>query len=213
MYITQNLVMEFARLGVLYVHLIACCVAIGLVLTSDFAMVKQMLKGDPNERVDAQHLQQLQKTVSTALIALWLTGAAIIGIDVVDKGLQYFQNPKLQAKILIVVLLTLNGMVLHQRVLPLMQKAGSLLKLSFSQSMLAVFAGAVSGVSWFYAAMLGVGRPLAWKYSLVELMAAYPLLIVGGFISMTMLSFWAKYRANGEQQAFQPTMLYVPAAG
>ena len=37
---------EYLRLGVVYFHLIACCVAIGLVLTSDIAMVKQLLKGD-----------------------------------------------------------------------------------------------------------------------------------------------------------------------
>ncbi|EJM77769.1 hypothetical protein PMI31_00620, partial [Pseudomonas sp. GM55] len=34
---------EYVRLGVVYFHLIACCVAIGLVLTSDVAMVKQLL--------------------------------------------------------------------------------------------------------------------------------------------------------------------------
>jgi hypothetical protein len=36
--------MEFLRLGVIYVHLVACCVAIGLVLTSDVAMVRDLLK-------------------------------------------------------------------------------------------------------------------------------------------------------------------------
>ncbi|MNC10163.1 hypothetical protein D3C75_578000 [compost metagenome] len=60
--------------------------------------------------------------------------------------------------------------------------------------MLALFSGALSGVSWFYAAMLGVGRPLAWKYSLVELLAAYPVLIVGGFGMMVLLTTWAKNR-------------------
>ncbi|MNC19913.1 hypothetical protein D3C75_678530 [compost metagenome] len=60
--------------------------------------------------------------------------------------------------------------------------------------MLALFSGALSGVSWFYAAMLGVGRPLAWKYSLVELLAAYPVLIVGGFGMMVLLTAWAKDR-------------------
>ena len=38
----------------------------------------------------------------------------------------------------------------------------------------------------------GVGRPLAWKYSLVELLAAYPVLIVGGFAMMVLLTVWAK---------------------
>ncbi|HSV61072.1 MAG TPA: hypothetical protein VLJ19_19435, partial [Variovorax sp.] len=55
---------------------------------------------------------------------------------------------------------------------------------------------AASGVSWLYAAMLGVGRPLSWKYSLLELMAAYPLLIAGGFMTMLAVTLLGTYRAN-----------------
>jgi hypothetical protein len=202
-----NVVMEFelTRMAVVYLHLIACCVAIGLVLTSDLAMVQQLLKGDPRERLDAKHLAQLQVTVSRALLALWVTGAAIVALDASVKGWEYFGNPKLQSKIAIVMLLTANGVLLHKRVLPLLQRAGSLLNLSFSQRMLAMFAGAVSGVSWFYAAMLGVGRPLSWKYSLLEIMAAYPLLIVGGFVMMSFVTAFAQYRASGHYRAFEAT--------
>jgi hypothetical protein len=185
---------EFARLGVVYFHLIACCVAIGLVLTSDIAMVKQLLKGDASGHHNDAHLESLQKIVGLALVALWITGIGIIGIDYAGKGMEYFLNPKLQAKIGIVVLLTFNGFLLHSAVMPALKKAGSLLKLSFNLRMLALFSGALSGVSWFYAAMLGVCRPLAWKYSLVELLAAYPVLIVGGFGAMVLLTVWAKNR-------------------
>ena len=196
---------EFARMGIVYLHLIACCVAIGLVLTSDIAMVKQLFKADPAERLDSNHLSDLQTTVSRALIVLWLTGVAIISLDGSLKGWGYFANPKLQSKIAIVMLLTLNGFALHKYVLPAMQKAGSLLKLTFSQRNLALFTGAVSGVSWFYAAMLGIGRPLNWKYSLVEILAAYPVLIVGGFASMALLTAWSQYKSSGEARAFQGT--------
>ncbi|MGZ9738386.1 hypothetical protein ACXX83_08105 [Pseudomonas sp. GNP012] len=192
---------EYVRLGVVYFHLIACCVAIGLVLTSDIAMVKQLLKGDVSGHHDDAHLESLQKTVSLALVALWITGIGIIGIDYAGKGMEYFLNPKLQAKIGIVVLLTFNGFLLHSAVLPALKKAGSILKLSFNLRMLALFSGALSGVSWFYAAMLGVGRPLAWKYSLVELLAAYPVLIVGGFAMMVLLTAWAKNKdAEGRME-------------
>ncbi len=187
---------EFTRMAIVYLHLIACCVAIGLVLTSDIAMVKQLFRADPAEKLDGNHLTDLQKVVSRALIALWVTGAGIIALDVSLKGLEYFGNPKLQAKIAIVCFLTLNGFVLHKYVLPLMLKGGSLLKLTFNQRMVAIFAGALSGVSWFYAAMLGIGKPLNWKYSLVEILGAYPLLILGGFSSMVILTAWSKHKSN-----------------
>lgn len=187
---------EFARMGIVYLHLIACCVAIGLVLISDIDMVKQLLKADPADRLDSKHLSDLQKTVSLALIALWITGVAIISLDASIKGWSYFGNPKLQSKIAIVALLTVNGFALHKYVLPLMQKAGSLLQLPFSQRMFALFTGTVSGVSWFYAAMLGIGRPLNWKYSLLEILAAYLVLIVGGFASMVRLTACSQRKSS-----------------
>jgi len=184
--------MEFLRLGVVYVHLLACCVAIGLVFTSDTAMVRDILKRTVFTEHDNAHMESLQKSVVVALICLWVTGTAIIGIDYLDKGLEYFMNPKLQAKVIIVVLLTYNGVLLHRLVLPALQKAGSLLDLGFSARMLALFCGALSAVSWLYAAMLGVGRPLAWKYSLSDLLMAYPVLIMLGFLTMLALTQRAK---------------------
>lgn len=184
--------MGFLRLGVVYVHLLACCVAIGLVLTSDIAMVRDILKRTMFTEHDNAHMESLQKSVVVALICLWVTGTAIIGIDYLDKGLEYFMNPKLHAKVIIVVLLTYNGILLHRLVLPALQKAGSLLDLEFSARMLALFCGALSAVSWLYAAMLGVGRPLAWKYSLSDLLMAYPVLIMLGFLTMLALTQRAK---------------------
>lgn len=180
--------MEFLRLGVIYVHLVACCVAIGLVLTSDVAMVRDLLKRKVFTEHDNAHMESLQKSVIIALIALWVTGIAIIGIDYLEKGMDYFMNPKLHAKVIIVMLLSYNGILLHRLVLPALQKAGTLLNLGFNARMLALFCGSLSAVSWMYAAMLGVGRPLAWKYSLSELLMAYPVLIVLGFLTMLALT-------------------------
>ncbi|AYG45436.1 hypothetical protein DV532_14505 [Pseudomonas sp. Leaf58] len=190
--------MELVRLSVIYIHLLACCVAIGLVFASDAEMVKNLLKGHSKAGHDAEHMASLQKSVANALIFLWLTGAAVIGIDYLEKGMNYFANPKLQAKIIIVLLLTFNGMLLHRYVLPALLKAGSLLKLNIGVRMFALFSGALSGVSWLYAAMLGVGRPLAWKYSLTELLLAYPVMILLGFALMAALTQWARKRSQGE---------------
>lgn len=197
MYLTQELVLDFARMGLVFVHLIACCIAIGLVLKSDFALLKSMFsKGGTAEHAHLQDMKELQSIVADALIVLWVTGVALVAFDAALKGggWQYFENPKIQTKIAIVSLLTLNGVALHNLVLPWLQKAGSVLKLSLGKSVIATFAGTVSGVSWLYAAMLGVGRPLSWKFPVDELMAPYPVLIAGGFAVMMALLAWCKYR-------------------
>ncbi|WP_371858106.1 hypothetical protein [Pseudomonas jinjuensis] len=195
--------MELIRMGIVYAHLIACCVAIGLVLTSDLAMIKQLVRGDNNSHDDKNHLDSLKKTVLLALAVLWATGIGIISLDYLVKGSEYFLNPKLQAKILIVVLLTINGFLLHSLVMPAMSKAGSLLKLEVNTRTLTVFSGVVSGVSWFYAAMLGIARPLNWKYSLGEIMFAYPLIIALGFVTMTLLVKWASQKAENQMAGAQ----------
>jgi hypothetical protein len=193
----QEATMELMRMGVVYAHLIACCVAIGLVLTSDYAMIKQMITGKDDATLsDKTHLDTLKKTVLLALAALWVTGIGIVLLDYSVKGAVYFLNPKLQAKILVVALLTVNGFLLHSAVLPAIKKAGTLVKMEANARTLAVFAGVVSGVSWFYGAMLGIARPLSWKYSLGEIMFAYPLFICLGFVAMTLLVKWASNRAE-----------------
>ena len=105
--------LEFLRLGVIYVHLVACCVAIGLVLTSDVAMVKDLIRRNVATEHDNAHMESLQKPVVVALIALWVTGVAVVGIDYLGKGLEYFMNPKLQAKVIIVALLSYNLSLIH----------------------------------------------------------------------------------------------------
>lgn len=185
--------MEFVRMGIVYAHLISCCVAIGLVLTSDIAMVKGLFEDRPGVP-DETHLPQLQWIVTRALIGLWITGITVTLLDASTQGVAYFLNPKLQAKIAIVVLLTLNGFVLHRVVLPGMQQAGSLLNLEMKPRLVATFTGVVSGVSWFFAALLGVGKPLSWKYSLIEILGVFPFLILLGFVGMLVITAMARFK-------------------
>lgn len=205
----EGFALDLVRMAVVFSHLIACCVAIGLVLTSDVAMVRQMLRGDPTTALGQGHLETLQRTVARALGALWITGLALVWFDTAVQGAHILANPKLHAKILVVVLLTINGLVLHEHVLPWMTRSGSVLRLSFRQSMLTLLSGAASGVSWVYAAMLGVGRPLSGRFSLLELMVGYPLLIAAGFFAMLMLVLWSKY-SEGEHHAVAHAVVHAP---
>lgn len=198
---------EFFRLAAVYGHLIACSVAIGSILVSDFFVVKQLVAGNPLQGQDPKHLQELQRTITFALLALWISGAVIMAVDVAAKGMGYFDNPKLQAKIIVVCLLTLNGILLHNTVLPMMKKARSLLRLAPPQRSFALLFGTFSATSWFYAALLGVGRPLSWKYPLMTLLTPYPAVIAGGFAAMLGLVAWAHHRIHPDHSASGHTAL------
>lgn len=54
--------MELVRLSVIYVHLLACCIAIGLVFASDAEMVRNLLKGNKEAGHDSKHMTSLQKS-------------------------------------------------------------------------------------------------------------------------------------------------------
>jgi hypothetical protein len=186
---------DLARMGVVYLHLVACCVAIGTVFMSDLRMVRSLLAAE-DQTVDGDHLASLQTTVGRCLLALWITGAVLIGMDISVKGWSVLANPKIQAKIAVVALLTLNGFALHGMVLPALRRVNCILHLNMSMRQFAALTGAISGVSWLYAAALGVGRPLNWKYSLGEIMMAYPAFIAAGFMGMTALMAWCAHRRN-----------------
>lgn len=195
-------------MALVYAHLIACCAVIGLILMSDIAMVKQLISGGPHERMDPKHLQDLQKHRGTGPCCTLGHQRRHHCAGHIGQRPGVLRQPQAAGqKITVVALLTLNGILLHHRVLPLMKKAGTLLNMSFSQRSFAMFAGSVSAVSWFYAALLGVGRPLSWKYPLTQILAAYPVLIAGGFAALMLMLMvaWAQYRTSGESRSFEGT--------
>jgi hypothetical protein len=183
--------LELIRMGMVFVHLLACCTALGTVLMSDLQLVRELVF-DGRDTMDPDHLHGLHRTLVWMLLALWVTGLALVGFDTWTKGLQTLMNPKLQAKVAVVVLLTVNGMALKRHVMPALQTAGSLLHLQLGPRMLSIFVGAVSAASWLYAALLGVGRPLNWNFSLLQIMAGWPVLVAGGFLAMTLATAWAQ---------------------
>ncbi|MNP76396.1 hypothetical protein D3C76_1736230 [compost metagenome] len=60
-------------------------------------MVRNLLRRKVFVEHDNAHMESLQRSVIVSLIALWITGIAVVGIDYLEKGVEYFMNPKLQA--------------------------------------------------------------------------------------------------------------------
>ena len=200
---------DFLRILLVYFHLIACCVAIGAILISDLGILVRLYQGRIDKR--AANLEYLKQTVSAMLVILWITGLLLITHDAVGNGWSHtLSNPKLQAKIIVVALLTVNGMLLHYRVLPMMSKASSLLRLAAGQRTWAIWAGALSGVSWMYAAFLGVARPLAWKTPLLDLLLAYPVLIALAFSGMWLFTSWAVRKTDEASEGLFMNSLIAP---
>ena len=95
-------------------HLLAASMALGAIVATDLRLLSKLSQdkvriAPPNPFV--------VRIVMLALLLLYVTGGAIIIQGVAGRP-DYLDNPKLQAKIGLVVLLTLNAFVLHKVTFP-----------------------------------------------------------------------------------------------
>jgi hypothetical protein len=139
-----------ARLALLYAHLLLCVFALHLVLSTDWRVLRK--------RISAARLLWVHRRVKLLLAGLWLSGLAIVFIDLGPTLADITGRPKLLAKLLCVSTLTLNALALRWYCFPrlLAERA-----LPPREAGLLMTFGAISTTSWLAAAFFGVARPLA----------------------------------------------------
>lgn len=157
-----------------FLHLMATCAAIGTIVLTDLRLVARAVGYrvviPPPERLET-------RIVSVALAVLYLTGGTLIALHLQETPTYLTHNPKLQAKIALVVLLTLNALVLHWGVFPVLSRAKPVSRWKRGSWLLVAASVSLSNSIWFYCAFLGVAR--AWNGT-VSL----------GFVLLVALSTW-----------------------
>lgn len=144
-----------------YGHLLATCIALGHVLLADHKLWRW--RRAPLDSAQLAYLAETQKIVTLALLALWASGLLLVLQGYLDEGQRYLLNQKLWAKVAVVVLLSINGMLLHRVGFPQLQRA-AYSALPFSARSRLALLGALSSSGWLFAAFLGVARP--WNHVL-----------------------------------------------
>lgn len=156
---------ELIRSLLIFFHLAAMLAAGISIACGDYAMLR-------HRPVNRDLLIKASKAVTWSLCALWLTGLAIIALDLSTTSLVLSKAPKLQAKLTVVLILTANGFLLHRYTLGAL---GGKRQPSEHEVRLAAILGAVSAASWGYAIFLGVAK--AWA----------PILGYSGFVTLYIL--------------------------
>ncbi|QHE84649.1 hypothetical protein [Hydrogenophaga sp. BPS33] len=138
-----------------FLHLLATCAAIGTIVLTDLRLVARAVGYrvviPPPERLET-------RIVSVAMVVLYLTGAALIALHQLEVPDYLSNNPKLQAKIALVVVLTLNALVLHWGVFPVLSRAKPVSRWKRRDWMLVAASVSLSNGLWFYCAFLGIAR-------------------------------------------------------
>lgn len=172
--------MTMLKTLIVYAHLLAACVAVGILLMQDLALAKTKGKS-----LSAGMIKDLAKSANVmflALIALWISGLSLVLLGYLENPQQYLMNEKLWAKFTVVSILTLNGIALHYFSFPRVTSSQGLLGSPSAEQIAVVLTGAVSSVSWLFSCYLGIARP--WNYTVDYgfVMSVYGLLLVGACI-------------------------------
>lgn len=165
--------------AVAYIHLIATCFAVSTVLTLDMTLLRSLRR--PIGMVGLARIGRGKSMVLWSLIALWVSGASLVALGYWDNGEAYLLNQKLWAKVAVVCALTLNGVVLHRVILPLLNPYLPVLAAPAKHLVAFGACGAVSSVGWLAAAFLGIARPLNHSAPFLSIMGGLLLVLAGAF--------------------------------
>jgi hypothetical protein len=169
-----------------FAHLLAASMALGAIVATDLRLLSKLSQdrvriAPPNEFV--------ARIVMVALLLLYVTGGAIVGMGAMERD-DYLSNPKLQAKVLFVVMLTLNAFVLHKLTFPRLARGRRVARWHVTDWILVAVPVAMSNFLWMFCAFLGVARP--WNYTtplrdILEIAAAlYVVAQCGVFFILSM---------------------------
>jgi hypothetical protein len=146
----------------LFLHLVAFALAFAEIVRADWQLLRA-------PRIDVAALDATARLVGLALLALWVTGLGLVGLETAFEPSAIAAKPKLVAKLFAVTVLTGNGLLLHHYAFPALRGGVQ------SPARLATTAalGAISSVSWTYAAFAGSARLIAGALSVEGFLLLY----------------------------------------
>lgn len=169
-------------------HLLGMCFGLGGATMLDLWILRWMRRGSlPVEIGRTFHF--VSDAVTLGLCLLWLSGLGFLALYAMESP-EKFENPKLWAKVIVVIVLTINGLILHAFVLPeTLRDLSRPLLFGVSRRRAALFlaAGAVSGVSWYTAFAFGIFRELNNSVTFTLLVIMWLTLIVAASLAAILL--------------------------
>ena len=142
-------------------HILGVCFGLGGATMLDFWILRWLRWGGLPGEI-ARIFGYVSKVCTVGLGLLWLSGLGFLALYALDAP-EKLDNPKLWAKVTVVVALTLNGLVIHRVVLPgILRDVSQPMFAGLTGLRAGIFlaSGAVSGISWYTAFALGVMREL-----------------------------------------------------
>ncbi len=166
----MDTVILVVRQLLLFAHTLAFAFAIVTVVRADWAVLA-------TRGLDAGELHATGRRVAWLLALLWLTGTGLVFLDVGLDWAALVARPKLAAKLSVVGLLTINGLLLHWLAFPMLT---TFQRHAARAATVCTVLGAVGTTSWLYASFMGVSRLVAPFMTYGTFLALYTVCLALG---------------------------------
>jgi hypothetical protein len=174
--------------GLLYLilvfgHLLAASMALGAIVATDLRMLSKL--AHDKVRIPPPN-QFVARLVTIALVLLYVSGAGIVAIGSLGQP-DYFLNPKLQGKLLLVALLTVNAFILHRITFPRLARGRSVGRWRVLDWIVVVLPISLSNCLWLFCAFLGIARPWNHAMPLTDLLGVAATLYALSVVVVTLV--------------------------
>ena len=177
---------------IMFLHLSGLAFGVGGAWMLDLYILRKLYKS-PITIENIQFVSFVSRIVVIGLTMLWVSGAAFLLFYYFVQPLQLL-NQKIWAKVLIVIILTINGYYLHKFVIPVVLKnQGKILirEIKLRQLNTLTLVGCISFISWPLAMILGTFKTINFSFSFFEIVASYiAVLIFSLIVAFTLKSFF-----------------------
>ncbi len=144
------------KLLLLFAHLLGTSLALGAIVATDIRLLRRL--ADDRVRL-APPNPYVMRLITIALVVLYMTGGAMIALGLLDDPAYLSGNPKLQAKLILIALLSINALVLHRYTFPGLARGRRVARWKIRDFMRVALPVALSNCLWMYCAFLGIARP------------------------------------------------------
>ncbi len=151
------------KMLLLFVHLLGTSLALGAIVATDIRLLRKL--ADHRVRI-APPNPFVMRLITLALLVLYVTGAAMLTLGILDNPEYLSGNPKLQAKLLLVALLSVNALVLHHYTFPGLARGRRVARWKLADFLRVALPVSLSNCLWMYCAFLGIARPWSQVVSL-----------------------------------------------
>ncbi len=168
-------------------HFIGLALGLGGATLLDLMMLRFCLKGQIQPETFSI-FEFSSKIISIGLRILWITGLGFLLFYALFDVAKFY-NPKVHAKLVIVMILSVNGIFIHSFILPTIRaQIGRALFDGFGPLKRGIFitSGAISAVSWYVPVALGAFSQFNNTVSAVTILSAYLLLIILAALMMNL---------------------------